>query len=153
VTRDQERIVNLLSGRVVRNKRGLPQVVYLKEGSAEELEARRALARVLRTSKPLDLGLRFCIADLIDPDNDGDGRRIRFEQSRKGKPSNALAEREVAKSIWLQVQAGVKTESAIKSATQEFGLQRSRILEIWGHWKPILRRLNRRKPLSLQDWF
>src|SRR5690349_6744675 len=67
VTRDQQLIISLLCGRIAREKH---QEAYLKDGSIEELEARRALTRLLRTSRPLDLGVRFVLADLIDPDQD-----------------------------------------------------------------------------------
>jgi hypothetical protein len=145
MNRDPKRIVELLGGRTVPGKRGLPQRTYLKDGSDEEKEARRALARELRSSAPLNLGLRFILADLIDPDRDEINRRIRFENRRKGKPStNALAEKTIAEFIWSQVQAGVKAESAINSAKQKFGLGRSRIFKIWSHWQPILKRLKRR---------
>jgi hypothetical protein len=144
-TRDQQLVIQLLCGHIVRNKHQVPHTVYLKDGSPEEQEARRALARILRTSLPLDLGLRFLIADLIDPDRDEIDRRIRFGHRRKGKPSNALAEKEIAEFIWSQVRSGVKTEEAVFQAAERFGLERTRIFEIWSHWQPILKRLNRRQ--------
>ena len=58
-------IIELFCGRIVRDSRG-QRHVYLEDD--EELEALRALARLLRTTQPLDLGLRFLIADLIDPE-------------------------------------------------------------------------------------
>lgn len=142
LTHDQQLIIHLLCGRTVRNKRQVPRTVYLKEGSPEELEARRALARELRKSTPLDLGLRFLIADLVDPDDEA-GRRIRFGHRRRGTPSNALAEKEIAEFIWSQVRSGVKTEAAAVQAIKKFGLERTRIFEIWSHWQPILKRLHR----------
>jgi hypothetical protein len=42
-----------------------------KEGSADDLKARRTLARALR-DRPLDRDLLFMLADLIDPDQRGD---------------------------------------------------------------------------------
>jgi hypothetical protein len=142
LTHDQQLVIQLLFGRIVRNKHQVPRTVYLKEGSPEELEARRALARMLRTSLPLDLGVRFLLADMIDPDNECD-RRIRFGHRRKGKPSNAIADKEIAEFIWSQVRSGVKTEAATVQAIKRFGLGRTRIFEIWSHWQPILKRLHR----------
>ena len=143
LTHDQQLVIHLLCGHIIRNKHQVPRTVYLKDGSPEELEARRALARELRKSTPLDLGLRFLIADLVDPDRDEGGRRIRFERRRRGQPSNALAEKEIAEFIWSQVRSGVKTEAAAVQAIKRFGLERTRIFEIWSHWQPILKRLNR----------
>jgi hypothetical protein len=129
---NQKRIIDLLCGRTVQDKRGLPQQRYLKNGSAEELEARRALVRYLRKSRPIDLGIRWVIADLVDPDCIEIDRQIRIEHRRKGKPSkSALAEKKIAEFVWSQVQAGIKAESAIKSAKEKFGLGRSRIFKIW----------------------
>jgi hypothetical protein len=143
LTHDQQLVIHLLCGRIVRSKGQVPRTVYLKDGSPEEREARQALARMLRTTLPLDLGVRFLLADMTDPDREEASRRIRFENRRKGKPSNAAAEKEVAEFIWSKIQAGEKTESAIKSVMEEFGLRRSRALEIWSHWQPILKRLKR----------
>jgi hypothetical protein len=98
---------------------------------------------MLRTSLPLDLGVRFLLADMIDPDRKEISRRIRFGHRRKGKQSNAMAEKEIAEFIWSQVRSGVKTEAAAFQAAKGFGLERTRIFEIWSHWQPILERLNR----------
>jgi hypothetical protein len=155
LTEDQKRILDLVFGRTVHDERGLPHKIYLVEGSPEALEARRALARELRTSLPLDLGLRSAIADMIDPDCDAAERQIQFEHRREGRPSNdVLAEMQIAEFIWSRVQGGDKTESAIQSAMEKFKLVRSRIFEIWRHWKPILKRRkpNRTKPLKRSDW-
>jgi hypothetical protein len=139
---DEQRIIGLLCGRTTRDERGLLHT-YLKDGSDEEKEARRALARLLRTSRPLDLGVRYIIADLIDPDFDEMNRRIRFENRRKGKPSDAAAEKQVAEFIWSQRQTGVTMKRTVIDATAKFGLNRSRVLAIWKIWRPILQRLKR----------
>jgi hypothetical protein len=41
-THDQQLVYHLLCGHVVRNKHQVPRTVYLKDGSLEELEARRS---------------------------------------------------------------------------------------------------------------
>jgi hypothetical protein len=138
MNRDHIRIVHLLCGRTVQDRRGLPRQSYLRDNSADEKAARRALARYLSTSQPIDLGLRFILANLIDPDRDEINRRIRFENRRKGKPSNAQAEKLIAEFIWSMVQTGMKVESAVAHAMRTFGLGRSHVMKIWGHWQPIL---------------
>jgi hypothetical protein len=141
MTRDQWLILALVRGHVVPDKRGRPRTVYPKKGSALELEARSALARELRKSSPLDLGLRFILAEQIDPDGE-DSRQILFEYRRKGNRSNAMAEKQVAEFIRARAQAG-GMEAAFQNAIKHFGLKRARILEIWGHWQPILQKLKR----------
>jgi hypothetical protein len=145
MTEDEKRqIVDLLCGPSVRDEHGLTRQSYLRDGSPEELAARRALARLLRTSSPLDLGLRFVLADLIDPDCDAVERKIRFERRRKGKPSSAHTEKTISEFIWALVEDGVKREAAFHSAMDRFGLKRSRILKIWSDWQPILKRVKGR---------
>src|SRR6516162_2635852 len=45
--------------------------VGTKKGSARDLQARRMLARMLRSSEPLDQGTRLILADAVDPDGEG----------------------------------------------------------------------------------
>jgi hypothetical protein len=120
-------------------------IVELLEGRAKgarEKDARRALAQELRSLKPLDLGLRCFLADLIDPDRNEINLQIRFVRRRKGKPSNPATDKRIAQFI-----AGIAkddgVESAVTQAKQEFGLSRSRLMAIWGEWRPILKRLER----------
>jgi hypothetical protein len=145
MTKDQELILYLLCGRMVWDECGLPTQIYLKDGSPEELEARRALARMLRSSQPLDLGLKGVLADLVDPDRDEVNRKINFGNRREGKPSNAMAEI-VAQYIEAMLQDGGETRQlkyAISKAADKFELNRSRLFEIWRDWKPTLKRLKR----------
>ena len=149
MTKDRELIVALLFGRVTEDKRGLPRVVYLKENSAEELKARRALARYLRASRSqVDLGLRFAIADLIDPDCDVEPRKIRFERRNKGRPArDAITEKVIADLVGAQ--RAMKRESVIR----KLGISRSEAFDIYKRWQPIFRRLHRKHPFKkLSDW-
>lgn len=141
LTNDQERIIELICGRETKDKRGLPTRVYLKEGSPEELEARRALARMLRSTRPLDLGLRYVLADMIDPDRDEAERTMRFKNRRAGRPSNPEAEKMVADFVEAALsEANGKLESAVAEAMKEFGLERSRVFDILRNRKPKLKR-------------
>jgi hypothetical protein len=143
MTEDQEQILNLICGREATDQHGLPTRIYFEAGSREELEARRALARMLRSSRPLDLGLRFILADMIDPDRDEVERTILFKYRREGKRSNPVAEKTVAEYVAAQLEDSGKLESAIAKAMEKFDLKRTRVLDIWRVWKPILQRLKR----------
>jgi len=149
---DQKRIVELLRGRTVRDRHGLPRQTYLSDGGSDENEGRQALAKELRTARFLDMGLRLTLAELFDPISEVEERRICFEYRRKGRRSNAMAEKEIAQFIWSRTRDGKKVEAAIKSATEHFGLRRARTFDIWKRWQPTLRRLNRTRPLTLADW-
>ena len=146
---EAKRIAELLCGRIERGKRKRQQRRYFKKGSVEEKAARRALAKELRAiKKPLEFGLRLAIADLIDSDSNTD-RRIVFENRGAGAKSDAEAESNVAEFFRLELDRLKKTEAAIEAAMEEFGLEKSRVKDIWREWKPILDRRHRiHGPLS-----
>jgi hypothetical protein len=145
MTDDAKRIAELLVGRVVRDGRGVPRTEYLKEGSVEEKEARRALARTLRWGELLDInpGARIVLAALIDPDDLGP-RRIRFENRGPGAKSNSAGEQAVAEFIWAQIQVRGSRQGeegrAKSEAEEKFKLRKSRVSEIWQRWRPALER-------------
>src|SRR5262249_920571 len=119
----------------------------------EELAARRALARTLRSGK-FDLGALFTIANMIDPDCAKEPRYLRFGFRRGGNRSNALADKRVAEFIRAGERAGVKIEATVQEAMEKFGLGRRQVFNIWEEWKPILTRLERKGPRSCdpRDW-
>ena len=89
-TPDDRLIVELLCGRDEHDEYGLPHTIYPKN----EQDGRRALARKLRSSKTLDLGLRFVLADLFDPDQGEIDRQVWFGYRRKGRPVSSFDELE-----------------------------------------------------------
>jgi hypothetical protein len=126
------------------------KVTYLEEGSPNELEARRALARLLGGGLngpwlPLDPRLRVGLRDLIDPDCDSAERCIKFGHRRRGKRSSPEVEKRVAEFIRKRIKAGDPLKvAADEKATAKFGLKRARVRAIWKQWQPILERINRR---------
>jgi hypothetical protein len=58
---------DLLAGIPAKDEKGLPVQKYFEAGSRDELEARQALARLLRNGKPLDSLVRVLLADMFDP--------------------------------------------------------------------------------------
>jgi hypothetical protein len=91
----------------------------------------------LRASRSqVDLGLRFAIADLIDPDCDAEPRKIRFERRRKGRPArDAITEKAIITDL-IGAQRAMKRESVIR----ELGISRSEAFDIYKRWQPIFRR-------------
>jgi hypothetical protein len=105
-----------------------------KDGSTEDLEGRRALAKVLRHG-PLDLGVRCMLANLIDPDTTDDaGVRLVFKRA-PGR-ARTMDRRRVAAIIWHEIRAGIKKESAVARAMGECNVSRSKALEAYKEWKP-----------------
>jgi hypothetical protein len=106
-----------------------------KEGSAEDLKARRELAKVLRHG-PLDRNLLRILADLIDPDQRDDlGLWLIFKRAQGRRKT--MDRRRVAAIIWKQVSAGIKKESAVADAMKKCGVKsRDKALAAYKEWKP-----------------
>lgn len=105
------------------------------ERDADEAGARRALADLLRGSRPLDVGLRFILADLFDPDSEID-RSLAIKRAR-GNRKNQLDQRRIAAHIWRATQAGCKLKRAVGAAAHDFGCHQSTVYEAWTQWRPI----------------
>jgi hypothetical protein len=109
----------------------------LREGSARDLQARRTLARMLRSSKPLDPGVRFILADAVDPDGES-GERLVLK--RKPGRRQRVNERHVAAYVYQRKKAGVKAESAVKEAMTKFNVGRSTVTGALSKWRPHFER-------------
>jgi hypothetical protein len=108
-----------------------------REGSARDLQARRTLARVLRSSKPLDFGLRLILAEAVDPDGE-DNVRL-FLKRKPGRPQ-AFNERHIAVFIYQRTEADLKLESAVKEAMTKFNASHGTVTKAWSKWKPHIKR-------------
>jgi hypothetical protein len=134
--RDRDQLAGeLLVGRAVYDKRGLPRQVFLKPGSAKELEARRALAKVLRTEH--DWSVQTALADMIDPDS-GYYRYIHFQNRRAGKPNEFQAEYHIAEFILTRTKGGKLTKRVIGEVEDKFGVHTRHTRKIWTRWKQAL---------------
>jgi hypothetical protein len=63
---DLRQAYKLLGGYQGNDRRNLPQKKYLEYGSPEEMEARQALGRLLRSQQPLDSEIRLLLTGLFD---------------------------------------------------------------------------------------
>ncbi len=123
----------------------------LKEGSAEDFRARRALAEVLRHER-LDMGLRLSLANLIDPDQRDDlGLWLVFKRAQGRQKT--IDRRRVAAIIWKQVNAGIKKESAVADAMKKCGVKsRDKALAAYKEWKPYFEKFGSKvKDLTRTD--
>jgi hypothetical protein len=111
----------------------------LKEGSAEELEARRIIARLLRSSRPLNLGFRSMLADLIDPDDDVAEHRFVLKQ-RPGNRKRSADHCRIAVYVWRRVAEGAQIKAAAIDAMGHFRVKRSTVMAAWSKWKPHIER-------------
>jgi hypothetical protein len=64
---DLKLAIDLLRGFTEQDDKRLPVQKYFEEDSKDEINGRKALARLLRNPKPLDSYVRNVLADLFDP--------------------------------------------------------------------------------------
>lgn len=125
----------LLNG-FVDEVRQRPETQYLVKGCAEEVEARRTIARLLRSNYPLDRQLREHLADLFDPDLRWEQRTIEFVFRRQGKPTDHIRNTRIASHVWGQIKRGVPATKAIKNAASKFAQSEAAIKKIWNIYRP-----------------
>ncbi|SRR6266481_1244642 len=109
----------------------------LKEGSADDLKARRALAKVLRHG-PVDRGLLFILADLIDPDMRDDMERWLVFKRPPGR-TKSVDDRNVAAVIWERIQAGDKKEAAYQHAVDTQNVRLTAAKKAYKKWEESFR--------------
>jgi hypothetical protein len=111
----------------------------LNEGTPMELEARAAIARLLRSEGPLDRQLRDRLADLFDPDPPGwEQRKIKFKGRRKGGMTDFERNTKIADYIWAEVERGGQVTTAIESAAEKFALSDDSVEKIWARYRPLM---------------
>ena len=128
----------LLGGYVDVDHRGRCRSRYLKKGSQEEVDARRAIARLLRSNGPLDRQLRTNLANLFDPDPpESEQRKIKIVSQGRGRYRDHVGNTQIAYHVWGEVSAGRKVVAAINSAVEKFGVSEELVKQIWGKYRRV----------------
>jgi hypothetical protein len=112
------------------------------EPRADEDQARRTLAALLRTTIPLDLGLRLRLADLFDPDMDmrDFGRYLTIKRTR-GNRKKKLPLLKIAVHVWKAIHNdGEVLKNAVSDTAHVFGCNTSTVYEAWALFLPIFER-------------
>jgi hypothetical protein len=142
---DETLSMQLLAG-VHFSKKGRPAIRYLKHNSAEERNARAALARTVRDFMPGFSGELLALA--IDPRTPSKipgmapTRRIRFESPARGKSSQWARDLLVVGAIrraLFHSKTG-KEDQACAVAEQQFGLSPAAVKKIWRRHKKLVGR-------------
>jgi|SRR5579862_1526843 len=123
----------LLDGFIERDKQGRLRRKYLELGSGMEQEARRALARLLRTNQ-LNMQLREELASLFDPDQDSPGwqqRGIKITNRRRGRSLDHIAATEILQHIADVVRSGLSKNKAFVSAAEKYSISEEMAKRIW----------------------
>jgi hypothetical protein len=126
----------LLNGFVEEGRQGTLRTKYLEEGYPLELQARTAIARLLRSKAPLDAQLREHLADLFDPIPAAwRPRRIKFVFRRPGTATDQTRNTQIAQDVGAQVKRGVRVTKAITNAANRFALSEDTIKKIWHNYR------------------
>jgi hypothetical protein len=146
----------LLSGFLEEDKHGRLRTKYLVKNGAEEHQARRELAMLVRTNQLNDQE-REELASLIDPDQDAPGwqqRRIEIIQrghvkagggnngdaltndpDRRGKLIDHVANSQVVTHVVDEIIAGLGDNGAISSAAVKFSISDEMVKRIWRRYQ------------------
>lgn len=146
-------VLALLCGFVEFDSKGLPRHRYLTDAD-QDAQARLNLANLLRGPGHLPQELRKILAALFDSEPDkhpGVEREIFFKKRRSGRANDAMRKSAIADFIWNKVESGQSVESAALDASIKFKLERSRIFEIWGAYRPLLERSSKASPTNRGD--
>jgi len=128
----------LLEGSVERDARGKLRTKYLKEGSREERDARRALASLLRSDVPLDGQLRTSLAHLLDPDPPAWQQRIIcFAKRGPGKPRDHVANTQIYEHTRNALNSGTKITAAIAYTAEKFDISQERVKRVWAEYRRV----------------
>jgi hypothetical protein len=129
--KDRELALALLLGVKITNKNGLPSTTHLKPGSSEELEAREALVRALRSDRPIDRSLREALANVFDPRPAFQGRKL-YAQLKLEKANGASTERiALAHEVWAAYRSGGKIETIADDISKKYSVSRRTVLTAW----------------------
>jgi hypothetical protein len=129
----------LLGGYAKRDERGLPSQQYLEDTAVED-ECRRALAQLLRNGKPLDSGVRYQLAALIDPDSP-EPRRLIFGQVKRGNRQDYGRSFAIAHQVIDFLETGLPLKAAIEDTANKFGVSKRTVEAARSRCAPALRRL------------
>jgi hypothetical protein len=122
----------LLEGFLKKDKCGRLRQRYLRAGSQDEADARRALAKLLRSNGELDRGLRDSLANLFEPDPPAwEQRKINIVNRRRGKLADCVAATQVLKHMAGTLSGGSGVNDAIASAADKFSMSDEMVKRIW----------------------
>jgi hypothetical protein len=126
----------LLDGFVKEDSRGRLRQTHLRAGTREDADARRALAKLLRTDGELDRGLRDSLANLFEPDPPvWEQRKIVIVNRRRGKLVDHVAATRVLKHMADEIKGGSGVNAAIASAADKFSMSDEMVKRIWGRYR------------------
>jgi len=82
---DENLALEYLVGKFVKDEHGKTTYKFHKSGSEEEARSRAALIKLLREYRELNPVIRFCLAELLDPDSPIEERTFTIANRRSGR--------------------------------------------------------------------
>jgi hypothetical protein len=126
----------LLDGLVETDERGRLRLRYFKEGSPDELNARRALATLLRSGEELDHRLRESLAELFDPaPPERQQRKLAFAFRRRGKKTDHYANTQIFVEVHAAIKSGSTVTAAIADIAEEYCRSAELVKKIWSQYR------------------
>jgi hypothetical protein len=111
---------------------------------ADPDQARRLLAKLLRTTRPLgrldplDRGLRFALGDLFDPDlSNEQGCYLAIERVRGNPKIKRVNHWDVAAHIWQATRGGTPSHIAVGKAAKKFRCHKKTAQKAWRIYEPL----------------
>jgi hypothetical protein len=137
--KEEELILKYLSGFLTTDKKGRPSRGYLKPGDPEELKARVALARRLRSADafkpadPLTFNIRQTLASLFATDEIPGMGTIEIKDRHPSSSKKIITTLTVGDFLR---RAG-KLESHVAEAEKKFGLKRRALFKRWTVYRSL----------------
>jgi hypothetical protein len=130
-----------LTGYSQEDRAGVPRKKFLSRGSAFEDDCRRALARVLRSGRPLPGYFVHCLADMFEPREDAlraySSRELVAKNRSNHRREDTLAVSCITNFVWERSEGGVRVEKAVGEAIEKFGVSREYVYRLWSRKRKI----------------
>jgi hypothetical protein len=130
-----------LGGFLDTDRRGLPRTSYMKKDSSDDIYARQAIARILRSYYHLPRQMREELAALFDtcPDTyPSVKRRIVFEFRGRGIQRNDRRNSLIATQVYEAARAGASINKAVDGVCDRYSLTREYVMRVWSRYRSFL---------------
>ena len=132
---DENLALEYLAGKFEKDEHGRITHKFHEPGSEEEARSRAALIKLLREHRELNPVIRFCLAELLDPDSPMEERTFTIANRRSGPQPRHPLTIEIARFIAWQIADGRKMESIKEEAKNLYGVSMSTIDRAWADHK------------------
>ena len=102
------------------------------------LDARRALAKLLRSREGPNYRLRQSLAELFDPiPQPLQQRKLTFAFRRRGKKTDHLANTHIFMGVYEAIRSGSKTAEAIADTAEKYDISEDLVKRLWLKYRRV----------------